>query len=159
MHMTKEKYVPILLVVSGILLICVIVLLFIKVPANNSVNSSSTSLNSSSESTSTNNSTSTASTSVKLKTTTTASKTSSGHVYIIMSNYSFSPKVLTIKAGTIVTWTNEDNIIYTVTADNGGPASPNLLKGQSYSYKYSVKGIYGYHSDLYQTMTGTIIVD
>ena len=64
---------------------------------------------------------------------------------------------LVCAAGTKVTWINSDNIVYTITADNGGPTSTGLSNGQSYSFTYRVKGIYGYHSSEYQSMNGTVI--
>jgi plastocyanin len=130
-------------------------LLFIKAPANiatNNTMSSSTDIVS----------TSTGKTpSMNVKSNTTSSKTSSSHVYINMLNNSFNPKTITIKVGTTVTWTNKDSILHTVIADNGGPTSAELGYGQSYSFKFSTKGIYGYHSasTLYPSMTGTIIVN
>ena len=87
-----------------------------------------------------------------------SSQTSSSHVYVEILNYTFTPKALTIKAGTIVTWTNKDSMIHTITADNGGPTSVGLSQGQSYTYKYTTPGIYGYHCSIHPTMTGMIIV-
>ncbi|MFA6341026.1 MAG: cupredoxin family copper-binding protein [Candidatus Paceibacterota bacterium] len=89
---------------------------------------------------------------------TVSSQTSTSRVYVDITNFAFSPKALTIKAGTTVTWTNRDSVIHTITADNGGPASPNIGKGQTYSFKYTKAGIYGYHCSIHKTMTGTIIV-
>ena len=90
---------------------------------------------------------------------TSSNKALSGHVYIDIVNYSFSPQAITIKEGTIVTWTNKDSVAHTVTADINGPTSNQLGKGQTYSYKYSVAGIYGYHCSIHRNMTGTIIVE
>ena len=81
-------------------------------------------------------------TSVKPKTTTT--KVYSGSVTIDISATSFSPKTITVKQGTVVTWVNRDANIHKILADNGGPTSGDLLKGQKYSFRYNIKGIYGY---------------
>ncbi len=88
-----------------------------------------------------------------------SNQTTSTHVYVDILATAFSPKALTIKAGTTVTWTNRDTAPHGVVADNGGPTSNLLPKGQSYSYKYTVKGIFGYHDSANATTTGTIIVN
>ncbi len=80
------------------------------------------------------------------------------HVYIDISDNSFNPQAATIKAGTTITWVNNDNVIHKIAADYGGASSADLLNGQSYSYVYRIKGIYGYHDDLNKLITGTIIV-
>jgi len=88
----------------------------------------------------------------------TLSKTVTKHVYIDVSDNSFNPQAVTIKAGTTVTWINNDNVVHKILSDNGGPSSNNLSNGQSYSFVYRVLGIYGYHDSIYPSMTGTIIV-
>lgn len=86
------------------------------------------------------------------------SKTQAKRVYIDISDNSFTPKAVTIKAGTIITWINNDLVLHKITADNGGPTSNDLLNGQGYSFVYKTKGIYGYHDSAYPTMKGTVIV-
>ncbi len=89
---------------------------------------------------------------------TVSSQTTTTHVYVDIAGYAFTPQALTIKKGTTVTWTNRDAAVHNVIADNGGPTSPNLSKGQSYSFTFKTAGIYGYHCSFHPNMTGTIIV-
>ena len=77
---------------------------------------------------------------------------------ITISNFSFSPQNLTVKAGTTVTWVNKDSTAHTVTGNNGGPTSPVLGVGSTYSYKFSTPGIYGYHCSIHPMMTGVVVV-
>ena len=76
-------------------------------------------------------------------------------------NSSFSPVTVTIKVGGTVTWTNEDDMNHTVTADATTTESLNsilLSKGTTYSYIFNKAGTYTYHCQVHSTMTGTIIV-
>lgn len=76
-----------------------------------------------------------------------------------IANYAFSPAVITVKAGTTVTWTNKDTVRHNVVADNGGkPDGPLLLQSQTYSYTFSKAGTYSYHCSPHPYMHGTVVV-
>lgn len=70
----------------------------------------------------------------------------------------FSPKVLTVPAGTRVTWFNGDNVVHTVTSDTGLFNSGNLGPGAAFSYQLDTPGTYEYHCEPHPSMQGTIIV-
>jgi plastocyanin len=74
-------------------------------------------------------------------------------------NMSFSTASLTVTAGTTVTWTNNDDMTHTVTADDNSFDSGYLSIGSKFSKAFSVKGTYTYHCAIHSTtMKGTIIV-
>jgi plastocyanin len=73
-------------------------------------------------------------------------------------NMSFSPASLTVTAGTSVTWTNNDGMTHTVTADDDSFDSGNITMGTKYSRLFSTAGTYTYHCTIHPTMKGTIIV-
>lgn len=78
---------------------------------------------------------------------------------VTIANYAFSPATITVKAGTTVTWTNQDSVHHSVTADNGkGPKSQLFGQGESYSYTFSKPGTYTYHCEPHPYMQGTVIV-
>jgi plastocyanin len=78
---------------------------------------------------------------------------------VVLTNYAFSPSVITVKVGTKVTWTNKDDVHHTVTADSGtGPASSDFGQGQTYSYTYTKAGTFTYHCVLHPYMHGTVVV-
>jgi len=78
---------------------------------------------------------------------------------IAMVNFSFSPKEVTIKKGTTVTWTNQDSAVHTVTSDTPLFDSGDLAQGKSFSYTFSTVGTFAYHCIPHQAkMTGTIVV-
>jgi plastocyanin len=80
-------------------------------------------------------------------------------VEISIADFSFSPKDVTIKVGTMVTWTNQDSAVHTVTSDTDLFESGSLTKGISYSYTFSTAGTFAYHcTPHHANMTATIVV-
>ena len=81
----------------------------------------------------------------------------------------YTPSVLTIKSGTVVTMTNTDSTgVHTFTSgtvDGQTPISDGifdsniLMVGDSYERKFSQKGTYDYYCTLHTWMTGQIIVE
>ena len=86
--------------------------------------------------------------------TTVTSSTSS----VTISNFSFNPSSLTVKKGTMVTWTNQDPTLHTVTGDNGGPSSQKIPQGTSYDYTFNTVGNFIYHCSIHPSMTGVVTV-
>ncbi|MGE5297778.1 MAG: cupredoxin family copper-binding protein [Acidobacteriaceae bacterium] len=77
---------------------------------------------------------------------------------VVISNFSFSPAHLSVKKGTRVTWLNNDSAPHTVTGGNGGPSSPTLATGQSYSYTFNQAGTFDYYCSIHPYMTGSVTV-
>ncbi|HVW66486.1 MAG TPA: cupredoxin family copper-binding protein [Candidatus Peribacteraceae bacterium] len=77
---------------------------------------------------------------------------------VTIQNFQFAPQSITIKAGTTVTWTNQDSVSHTVTGDNGGPASGGISQGQTYSYTFTTPGTFTYHCTFHPMMKGTVVV-
>lgn len=77
---------------------------------------------------------------------------------VTISNFAFSPKTITIKKGTTVTWTNQDSVRHTVTGVKGGPSSQLFGKGETYSYTFTDAGTFDYYCKPHPYMKGTIIV-
>ena len=77
-----------------------------------------------------------------------------------IDNFKFSPKELTIPAGTTVMWVNGDDVPHTVTAKGGKPAfdSKALDTDQNFSFKFEKPGTYKYYCKIHTHMTGTVIV-
>lgn len=76
---------------------------------------------------------------------------------ISIQNNSFSPQILTIKAGTTVTWTNNDTTIHNIKSTYFN--SPDLAKGNTYMYTFNQAGTYDYSCGIHASMTGRIIVE
>jgi plastocyanin/glucose/arabinose dehydrogenase len=62
-----------------------------------------------------------------------------------VQNFTFQPQDLTIKAGTTVTWTNNDSVAHTVTWDDESVDSGLFGQGDTFSYTFSAPGTYPYY--------------
>ena len=75
----------------------------------------------------------------------------------MVKSYRFDPKVIEIKAGDTVTWTNEDNFTHTVEVD--GQEDHKVDQGESFSIKFDTPGTYHYVCTLHsKDMDGEVIV-
>lgn len=74
-------------------------------------------------------------------------------------NYKFDPEVLTVPAGTTVTWTNKDEVPHSVvSSDKRFTQSGGLDTGDTYSYTFKDAGSYEYFCSLHPFMKGKIVV-
>jgi plastocyanin len=73
----------------------------------------------------------------------------------------FMPVTIKVKAGTTVTWTNDDSTAHTVTLA-GNPdlafTSGSLAAGESYTMTFKKAGTYNYTCDFHSSMHGTVVV-
>lgn len=76
-----------------------------------------------------------------------------------IDNFSFSPKALTVKAGTTVTWTNQDDIPHNVESTEKKFSSPVLDTDQHFSFTFREPGSYPYFCKIHPMMTGMIAVE
>ena len=77
---------------------------------------------------------------------------------VTIGNFTFKAPVVTVKAGTTVTWTNGDDIPHTVVSRDGVFRSKVLDTGDRFSFTFAKAGQFGYFCSLHPHMTGTIIV-
>jgi plastocyanin len=75
-----------------------------------------------------------------------------------IKGFSFQPDVLKVKVGAKVTWTNDDTVAHTVTADTTSFASGNLQPGGSFSFTFIRPGTYAYHCSIHPSMHGSVVV-
>ena len=75
-----------------------------------------------------------------------------------ISNFTFSPQALKIRAGQTVTWVNDDDIPHNVTAMDMNFKSKVLDTGESFSFTFPHAGTYAYFCGLHPHMTGSIVV-
>lgn len=87
-----------------------------------------------------------------------AGKALSGHVKVAITNYKFAPASLTVKAGTKVTFTNNDQTAHTATADSGGFDTGTINTGKSATITLTKSGVNPYHCSFHAFMTGKIAV-
>jgi len=79
---------------------------------------------------------------------------------VVIDNFTFGPNMLTVAAGTKVTWKNDDSDPHTVTsaADPKLLKSPPLDTGDSFSFTFDKPGTYKYFCSLHPHMQGAIVV-
>ncbi|MFE1881378.1 cupredoxin domain-containing protein [Streptomyces diastatochromogenes] len=79
---------------------------------------------------------------------------------VAIKNFAFSPATLKVKAGTTVTWTNQDTDAHTVTsAGSGGPLhSAALAPHATYTYTFTKPGTFAYLCTIHPFMTATVEV-
>jgi plastocyanin len=78
---------------------------------------------------------------------------------VTISNFAFGPAVITVKAGTTVTWTNMDEEPHTVTDGAQGIKSPVLgNQGSTYSHTFASPGMYSYNCSIHPFMHGVVMV-
>lgn len=77
---------------------------------------------------------------------------------VTIQNMAFSPASLTVKVGDKVTWTNQDSVGHSATADDNSFDTGVIAQGQSGSTTFSKAGTYTYHCKVHPSMTATIIV-
>ncbi len=80
-------------------------------------------------------------------------------VQVKIANFTFSPQELRVKAGTTVTWTNEDDIPHTVTSTTLAFKSRALDTDQKFSFTFAAPGNFKYFCALHPHMTGSIVVE
>ena len=85
--------------------------------------------------------------------------TGTGSNTVTMQSMSFSPTSLTVTKGTTVTWTNNDNITHTVTADDNSFNSGDITAGHSYTRTFNATGTFPYHCIYHSMMKATVVVN
>jgi plastocyanin len=77
---------------------------------------------------------------------------------VSIHDLTFDPATLNVAPGTTVTWTNNDHVAHTVTADDGLFDSGVLEPGQSYSTWLGGSGTVTYHCEIHPDMKGSVVV-
>lgn len=84
----------------------------------------------------------------------------SGNGPVQIVGFQFKLQNLRAKAGTKVTWTNEDTAVHSIkdTSPLATPISPDLAQGATFSITYDRPGTYSYICGIHQYMTGSVEV-
>jgi len=76
-----------------------------------------------------------------------------------IDQYAFLPQRVTVKAGTTVTWTNDDDDSHTVASSSKLFKSKALDTGDKFSFTFTTPGRYDYFCSLHPHMTGAVVVE
>jgi plastocyanin len=77
-------------------------------------------------------------------------------VSIMSSGY--SPASLTVTTGSTVTWTNDDNMVHTVTTADESINSGDIAPGSSYTKTFTIAGTYNYYDANNTSMKAVLII-
>jgi plastocyanin len=75
-----------------------------------------------------------------------------------IDNFAFTPGVITVKAGTQVTWINHDDIPHTVDSTQGKFKSAAMDTDDKFQFRFTEPGEYPFYCRMHPKMTGKVIV-
>lgn len=75
---------------------------------------------------------------------------------VSMQNSAFTPGSVTVMIGGSILWANNDNVVHTVTADNGSFDSGDLQPGTTFGVTFNVVGPQYYHCKYHGEETGLV---
>src|SRR6476619_176069 len=76
-----------------------------------------------------------------------------------IDQYAFLPQRITVKPGTTVTWTNDDDDSHTVASSSKLFKSKALDTGDKFSFTFTTPGTYAYVCSVHPYMTGAVVVE
>ena len=76
-----------------------------------------------------------------------------------IANMRFNPGDLTVEAGQTVTWTLNDRMPHTVSAQDGSFSSPTLSRGDAFSHTFDQPGTFEYVCSIHPGMRGRVTVE
>ena len=76
-----------------------------------------------------------------------------------IDQFTFLPQRITVKAGTTVTWNNEDDVPHTVASSGKAFKSKALDTRDKFSFTFTTPGTYDYFCSLHPHMTGAVVVE
>lgn len=88
-----------------------------------------------------------------------------GNSAVAVKQFQFMPAELAVKAGTNVTWTNQDDILHTATSGATPGTADGKFDGQmdgpgkTFSHVFDQPGRYPYFCNRHTSMTGTVVVE
>jgi plastocyanin len=83
---------------------------------------------------------------------------SGGSSAVEIKGLAFNPASITVKAGSKVTWTNNDSTTHTVTLDDNSVDSGNVNVGSTFDHTFGAAGTFAYHCKIHSSMHGTVTV-
>jgi plastocyanin len=87
-----------------------------------------------------------------------AASAQAADIEVKIDSFAFAPQRVVVKAGTTVTWINDDDIPHTVASSTKVFKSSALDNKDKYSFTFTTPGTYEYFCSLHPHMTGSIVV-
>ena len=77
---------------------------------------------------------------------------------VSLAGFKFLEDSVTIAAGQVVRWTNQDPVEHTITFSSAEPGSPPIPQQSSFSHRFDQPGVYRYHCTPHPFMMGVVVV-
>jgi plastocyanin len=90
--------------------------------------------------------------------TTAAGAPAAGASAVSIKGFAFNPGDVSVKAGTKVTWTNDDSTTHKIKSDDGSFDSEGLSQGDTFEHTFDAAGTFPYICSIHPSMKGTITV-
>ncbi|HUF50986.1 MAG TPA: cupredoxin family copper-binding protein [Longimicrobiales bacterium] len=75
-----------------------------------------------------------------------------------IAGYLFAPATVRVRAGDVVEWRNDDDMVHTVAAENGAFDSHAIRPGQSWRARFDEPGMFPYYCGPHPFMKGVVVV-
>ena len=75
---------------------------------------------------------------------------------VSIQNSAFTPAEVTVMVSGSILWVNSDNVVHTVTADDGSFDSGDLQPGSSVGFTFNTVGPHPYHCKYHAEMKGLV---
>lgn len=77
---------------------------------------------------------------------------------VSIAGFTFGPAEVTVSVGDTVAWVNGDPLPHTTTADSGAWSSPEMARGQRFTFVPKQAGRFPYHCAAHPVMRAVIVV-
>jgi plastocyanin len=84
--------------------------------------------------------------------------TSDATATVHIKNFAFVPATLTVPAGAVVRFVNDDGEAHTVTAENRSFDSTGIDGGEAWAYRFAKPGTFAYFCALHPYMKAAVLV-
>lgn len=78
---------------------------------------------------------------------------------VVIKGFKFVPAEIKVKAGTTVTWRNEDSAAHTIESSDNTLTSDNLEQGDTVTFTFNNPGRVDYICGIHPSMKGAVIVE
>jgi plastocyanin len=78
---------------------------------------------------------------------------------VTIAGAAFEPETVTVVVGDSITWSNDDGVSHSATADDGSFDSGTLAPGDTAAVVFGSTGSFAYHCEIHPTMTGYVVVE
>lgn len=78
---------------------------------------------------------------------------------VVIRGFKFVPSEIKVKAGTTITWRNEDSAAHTVESNDGVLTSDNLEQGDTVTFTFDKLGRIDYICGIHPSMKGSVVVE